>query len=66
MDMLNVLRPDVEPKATDHISNIIDFIKMLINKGKAYHVEGGDVYFALDSFKKYGRLSGRNIEDMRA
>ncbi|MDA3917184.1 MAG: cysteine--tRNA ligase [Deltaproteobacteria bacterium] len=66
MDILNVLRPDVEPKATDHINNIINFIKKLINKGKAYHVEGGEVYFALDSFKKYGRLSGRNIEDMRA
>ena len=66
MDALNVLRPDVEPKATEHISHIIDFIKMLIKKGKAYHVEGGDVYFSLDTFKNYGRLSGRNIEDMRA
>ena len=66
MDALNVLRPDVEPKATEHINNIINFIKMLIDKGKAYHVEGGDVYFSLDSFKNYGRLSGRDIEDMRA
>jgi len=66
MDALNVLRPDVEPKATEHINNIINFIKMLIDKGKAYHVEGGDVYFSLDSFKNYGRLSGRNIEDMIA
>jgi cysteinyl-tRNA synthetase len=66
MDALNVLRPDVEPKATEHINHIIRFIKKLIDNGKAYHVEGGDVYFALDSFKNYGRLSGRNIEDMRA
>ena len=66
MDALNVLRPDVEPKATDHIPHIIEFIKMLIDTGNAYHVEGGDVYFSLDSFKNYGRLSGRNIEDMRA
>ncbi|MCP4670277.1 MAG: cysteine--tRNA ligase [Desulfobacula sp.] len=66
MDALNVLRPDFEPKATEHISHIIDFITMLIEKGKAYHVKGGDVYFSLDAFTNYGRLSGRNIEDMRA
>ncbi len=66
MDALNVLRPTVEPKATEHIQNIIDFIQMLIEKGKAYHVEGGDVYFSIDSFEKYGGLSGRNPDDMRA
>jgi len=66
MDALNVLRPSVEPKATEHIQHIIVFIKMLIDKGKAYHVEGGDVYFSIDSFKDYGKLSGRNPEDMRA
>ena len=66
MDALNVLRPSVEPKATEHIRHIIDFIQMLIDKGKAYHVEGGDVYFSIDSFKDYGKLSGRNIEDMKA
>ncbi len=66
MDALNVLRPSVEPKATDHIRHIIDFIGMLIDKGKAYHVEGGDVYFSIDSFKDYGKLSGRNPDDMRA
>jgi cysteinyl-tRNA synthetase len=66
MDALNVLRPSVEPKATGHIRHIIDFIQMLIEKGKAYHVEGGDVYFSIDSFKDYGKLSGRNVEDMKA
>ncbi|NOX34866.1 MAG: cysteine--tRNA ligase [Deltaproteobacteria bacterium] len=66
MDALNVLRPSVEPKATEHIRHIIDFIQMLIDKGKAYHVKGGDVYFSLDSFKDYGKLSGRNPDDMRA
>ncbi|MCD4678327.1 MAG: cysteine--tRNA ligase [Desulfobacula sp.] len=66
MDALNVLRPTVEPKATEHIQHIIDFIGMLIDKGKAYYVEGGDVYFSIDSFKNYGKLSGRNPEDMRA
>ncbi len=66
MDALNVLRPDVEPKATEHITHIINFIKMLIEKGKAYHVEGGDVYFSLESFNDYGQLSGRNPDDMQA
>jgi len=66
MDALNVLRPSVEPKATEHIRHIIDFIQMLIDKDKAYHVEGGDVYFSIDSFKDYGKLSGRNPDDMRA
>ena len=66
MDALNVLRPTMAPKATEHIRHIIDFIQMLIDKGKAYHVEGGDVYFSIDSFKEYGKLSGRNPDDMRA
>ena len=54
MDALNVLRPTVEPKATEHITHIIQFIQKLIDKGKAYHVEGGDVYFSLDAFEDYG------------
>jgi cysteinyl-tRNA synthetase len=66
MDALNVLRPTMAPKATEHIQHIIDFIQMLIDKGRAYHVEGGDVYFSIDSFEEYGKLSGRNPDDMRA
>lgn len=66
MDALNVRRPTIEPRATGHITHIIDFIRMLIEKGKAYSVEGGDVYFSIDAFAAYGRLSGRNPEDMRA
>lgn len=66
MDALNVLRPSVEPKATDHIRHIIDFIKMLINREKAYYIEGSGVYFSIDSCQDYGRLSGRNPEDMKA
>jgi len=66
MDALNVLRPTMEPKATNHIDHIIRFIQMLIDKGKAYHVGGGDVYFSIQSFNGYGQLSGRNPEDMQA
>ncbi len=66
MDALSVLRPDIEPRATDHIRHIIAFIEKLIEKGSAYHVEGGDVYFAVDACEGYGKLSGRNIADMKA
>lgn len=66
MDALNVLRPTMEPKATEHIDHIIEFIKKLIGKGKAYAVDDGNVYFSIDAFEKYGKLSGRNPEDMRA
>ncbi|MCP3900044.1 MAG: cysteine--tRNA ligase, partial [Desulfobacteraceae bacterium] len=66
MDALNVLRPDVEPKATEHIDHIIQFIEKLIEKDKAYYIEGGDVYFSIESFKEYGKLSNRKLEDMKA
>ncbi len=66
MDALNVLRPTMEPKATEHIDHIIAFVKKLIDKGKAYAVDDGNVYFSIDAFEKYGKLSGRNPEDMRA
>ena len=66
MDALNVLRPTMEPKATEHIAHIIAFITKLIDKGKAYAVDDGNVYFSIDAFDGYGRLSGRNPEDMRA
>jgi cysteinyl-tRNA synthetase len=66
MDALNVLRPTMEPKATEHISHIIEFVKKLIDKGKAYAVDDGNVYFSIEAFEHYGRLSGRNPEDMRA
>lgn len=64
MDALNVLRPTIEPKATEHIEEIIEFIQLLIEKGKAYHVEGSDVFFSIESFEGYGKLSGRNPDDM--
>jgi len=66
MDALNVLRPTMEPKATEHITHIIAFVEKLIDKGKAYAVDDGNVYFSIDAFEGYGKLSGRNPEDMRA
>ncbi|WP_286817081.1 cysteine--tRNA ligase, partial [Desulfobacter sp. UBA2225] len=66
MDALNVLRPTIAPKATEHIDHIIRFVERLIDLGKAYHVEGGDVYFSISSFSEYGKLSHRNPDDMQA
>lgn len=65
MDMLGVERPDFEPKATEHIPEMIGLIQDLVEQGKAYQA-GNDVYYVVDSFPEYGKLSGRNVEDMRA
>ncbi|SHM70638.1 cysteinyl-tRNA synthetase [Caldanaerovirga acetigignens] len=64
-DALNIKRADVHPRATEHIQDIIEFIKVLIEKGYAYVVEG-DVYFSAKSFPGYGKLSGQNLEELEA
>ena len=56
--------PTLWLKATENIDNIIDFIQRLIEKGNAYPAANGDVYFSVESFKKYGCLSNRSVEDM--
>ena len=65
MDKLGVDRPDIEPRATGHIKEMIDIIGELIEKGKAYQA-GNDVYYIVDSFPEYGKLSKRNLDDMKA
>ena len=65
MDALNVERATIEPKATDHIIQIIQFIEKLIKGGFAYRVEG-DVYFSVEKFEEYGKLSGRKLDEMEA
>ena len=64
MGLLGVRKPDIEPKASENIENIIDFVSKLIEKGYAYPSERGDVYFSVKSFKEYGKLSKRNPDDM--
>jgi len=63
MDKFNVDDPDVWLKATENIDNIIGFVSTLIEKGHAYPTKNGDVYFDVESFPGYGKLSNRNIED---
>ena len=65
MDALNVLRPTLEPRATEHIDHIIRIIEILMDKGYAY-ASGGDVFFSVDLFNGYGKLSGRKLEEMEA
>lgn len=63
MAEMEVGDPDVWLKATENIDNIIHFISILIEKGHAYPTSKGDVYFSVESFPSYGRLSHRNTED---
>ncbi|WP_042338080.1 cysteine--tRNA ligase [Desulfosporosinus youngiae] len=62
---LNLLPATIHPKATEHIPEMIEIIQGLIDSGLGYEVEG-DVYFAVDRFPDYGKLSGRTLEDMKA
>lgn len=63
---LGCLAPDQAPRATQYIEQMQDMISSLINKGHAYKADNGDVYYAVDSFESYGRLSGRKLDDMQA
>ncbi|MBI5814577.1 MAG: cysteine--tRNA ligase [Nitrospinae bacterium] len=63
METLGLLKPDIEPKATDHIAEMIDIIQSLIAKNHAYE-SNGSVYFAVKSFAPYGILSGKNLDDL--
>jgi cysteinyl-tRNA synthetase len=63
---LGVLPPDLEPKATESIDEIIHMVETLIQKGYAYAADNGDVYYDVSEFAEYGKLSGRNIDELRA
>jgi cysteinyl-tRNA synthetase len=66
MEILKVKPADREPKATDHISHIIDMVRVLEEKGYAYRADDGSMYFSVSRFKDYGKLSGRRTEEMIA
>lgn len=63
---LNVLPPDIEPKATQSIPAIIAMIETLIDKDLAYVGGNGDVFYSVSKFKTYGKLSGKNLADLQA
>ena len=64
-DRLGVLRPDQEPRATQHMAEIIRMIEALIARGFAYAAPNQDVYYRVRSFPHYGQLSGKSIDDLR-
>lgn len=65
MDKLNVRRANMYPTVSEHIAEIVTIVKKLVEKGYAYVVDG-DVYYSVEKFASYGKLSGRDIEDMKA
>ncbi len=64
MDALGIRRPQIEPRVTEHIPDIIETVKLLVERGHAYE-EGGDVFFDVPSFEDYGKLSKRPLDDMK-
>ncbi|MCW9733314.1 cysteine--tRNA ligase [Avibacterium sp. 20-15] len=65
-DALNILRPNIEPRATHHIPEIIDIVEKLIQRGHAYVAENGDVMFDIESFPQYGKLSRQDLTQLQA
>jgi cysteinyl-tRNA synthetase len=65
-DALNILRPDIEPRATEFINQIIEIVNTLLDKGYAYIGENGDIFYAVEKFKDYGKLSGKNLDELQA
>ncbi|WJW74501.1 cysteine--tRNA ligase [Thiohalobacter sp. IOR34] len=65
-EALGVLPPDIEPRATAWMDDIIAMIQTLIDKGYAYAAGNGDVYYDVSRFEHYGQLSGERLEDLRA
>jgi len=63
---LNLVEPDIEPRVTGHMNEIIDVIEKLVAKGYAYQAESGDVLFDVSKFNEYGKLSRQNLEQLQS
>ena len=63
---LNLLRPDAEPRATRYVPPMLEMIAALEKKGLAYRGSNGDVFYSVRSFPEYGKLSRRNLDDLRS
>ncbi len=63
---LGILPPTIEPRATEFIGPIVEIVETLIQKGNAYAASNGDVYYRVNSFKEYGKLSNKNIDELMA
>ena len=65
-DALKMKRPDIEPRATAHIGDIIELVETLIEKGFAYAADNGDVYYRVEKFAEYGKLTNKNVDELRS
>lgn len=65
-EALNILKPDQEPRATEHIAGMLAMISQLVEKGLAYPAANGDVYYRVREFKDYGKLSNQSIDELRS
>ena len=65
-DALNMKRPDVEPRATEYITEIVELVERLIERGFAYVASNGDVMFEVKKYDEYGRLSRQDLEQLQA
>ena len=65
-DALGIIRPDIEPRATEYMQPVVQMIQALIDNGYGYVADNGDVFYDVSKFKDYGKLSGKNIDDLRA
>jgi cysteinyl-tRNA synthetase len=63
---LGVLRPDVEPRATENVPQMVALIRQLVDKGFAYRALNGDVFYSVRAFQGYGKLSGKSLDDLKA
>jgi len=63
---LNILKPDVEPRATDSIDQMLKMIESLLAKGIAYQGKNGDIYYSVRDFMNYGKLSGKNLDELES
>jgi len=65
-DALGVLPPDLEPRATESMHDILAMIQKLVDKGYAYQGDNGDIFYSVSRFEGYGQLSGKRVEDLRS
>jgi cysteinyl-tRNA synthetase len=63
---LGVLKPDLEPRATENVPQMVDLIGQLVKKGIAYQAINGDVYYSVREFRGYGKLSGKSLDELQA
>ncbi len=66
LDALGILRPTLAPQVSEHIPEVVAMVQRLIDRDHAYLAANGDVYFSIESFSRYGALSGKKIDDLRA